>query len=168
MWQDLDPRPGRRESLAAAMRQLLRAFEAGDAVAASGASLTLCHILRAEVSCRLEQEPDWDDEARWLDILSTQNVFRLPPGRVRVYDAMFWCPKSNFSSRFWPEPFEADLRFSDDLMELRSSRIRFGDRRSFPGEGVHEGSARTMRDIEAGVIDWRFVWDEGTEPFDSR
>jgi hypothetical protein len=68
----------------------------------------------------------------------------------------------------WPEPVEADLQFSDDLMELRSSRFRFGDRRSFPGEGVHEGSARTMRDIEAGVVDWRFNWQEETEPIDDR
>ena len=163
----LDRRPGHRAMAAARFRQLLRAYEANDLVAVCSANASFCMALHILVGEHLRREPSWDSKARWLDSFSTSRVFRLPPGRVRVYDAMAWGLRSNTAGRLWPEPFEADLHFSDDLMELISYRIRFGDLRTFPDEGVHQGFARTISDIEAGLVDWRFVWDEGTEPMES-
>ncbi|QDV32710.1 hypothetical protein [Tautonia plasticadhaerens] len=161
MRSSLDPRPGPRETIAAAMRLLRLAIDAEDVHAACMASTVLCMKIRNEVEHRLRDEPDWDSKGRWLATFSTANLYRLPPGRVRVFDAMTWGSHSNTAGRLWPEPFETDLRFDQDAAELTAYRIRFGDRRSLPNEGVREGFARTVRDIRDGAVSWRYEWQDG-------
>lgn len=161
MRSSLEPRPGPRETIAAAMRLLRLAIDAEDVHAASMASTALCMKIRNVVDQQLCNEPDWDSKGRWLDTFSTSNVYRLPPGRVRIFDAMAWGLRSNIAGRLWPEPFEAELRFDRDAAELTAYRIRFGDRRSFPDEGVREGFARTVRDIRDGAVSWRYEWQDG-------
>lgn len=167
MWQqvgihagNLERRPRKTEMIAAAFRQLLRAYEADDPIAVTLETITFCMKLHTKVDFLLRDEPSWDSKSRWLDSFSTSQVFFLPPDRVRVRAAMHWGLKSNIAGRFWSEPFDVQLQFRPDLSEVVSSRIRFGDLRPHPGDLGAESCERVVREIDSGTVEWRFDWEE--------
>src|SRR5947209_4954254 len=111
--------------IAAYVRQLRRASEAGDEVAAWLTTNALCSSLRYLLSELLTQEPSWDSEGRWLDALFQREVFFESPQRVRVTGPMTWGLRGNEGGLQWAEPFEAVLHFTPGFQELDAYTIRF-------------------------------------------
>jgi hypothetical protein len=163
---DFEPRPSRGERVAAAFRQLLRAHDAGDALAGWLASTSFSVSLRILLQDLLSREPSWDSKGRWLDGLSEHRFLLQRPARVRVSCAMVWGLRRNVGESQWAEPFDADLEFTPDLSDLASYAVRFGDQRTFPGEDSQSGMSRIAVDLKNGDIVWAFHFrhDESVKP----
>lgn len=153
---DFDERPSRGAKVAASFRQLLRAYEAGDAVAVWLASSTFGVSIRLFLNDLLSHEPAWDVKGRWLDGLSEHKFLFRRPVRVRLSCSMVWGLRANVGGRQWAEPFEADLELTPDLSDLASYTIRFSDKRTFPGEDLQSNLSRISEELETGAIVWGF------------
>jgi hypothetical protein len=153
---DLEKTPGRGEGVAASFRQLLRAWDTDDVVAAWSATSAFSTRLRLLLRDLLSREPSWDSQGRYLEGLSDHEVLFQRPVRVRVPGVMVWGPRD--LSRQSCEPFEADLEFTPDMCDVASYTVRFGDRRSFPDESFQDSLGRIPREIDGGLIEWAFVF----------
>lgn len=168
----LECRPTREESVAAAFRQLLRAHEAVDAVAACQATGSFCMRLRVLLKDLLSREPSWDSRGRWIEGFAENRVLFLAPRRVRVLDAIVWGLREDVGRWLRAEPFGADLELRPDLSDLASYTIRAVDMRSFLGEDLQTSLARIRDDAVSGHVEWRYTWakadtweaTEGLEP----
>jgi hypothetical protein len=150
--------PSNEECIAALVRQLLRARGARDQVAVWLTTNALCSRLCSLLADLLSGEPAWDAKGRWLDHFARRDVSIDLPDRVRVAGPLVWGLEANPSGPEWAEPFEAELEFSAALRQLVGYTVRFGDRRAFPGEGLRQGIARIVGDIEGRAVEWAFVF----------
>jgi hypothetical protein len=157
---DLENRPSNEAVVAAAFRQLLRAHGAGDRVAVWSATGAFCMRLRLLLGDLLSREPSWDSKGRWLEGFGlSSHIFYCDEDRViRLADAMVWGLTADPCGGQWAEPFKADMALTADMSDLASYTIRFGDRREFPGEDFQSSLSRIERELEAGVIEWAFVF----------
>lgn len=157
---DLEERPSKGAMVAAAFRQLLRAHAAGDRVAVWSAAGAFCMRLRLLLRDLLRNEPSWDSKGRWLEGfgLSSRILYRDADRIIRLADAMVWGLTANHRAGQWAAPFEAEMVLTADLSDLTSYTIRFGDRREFPGEEFQASLSRIERELEAGAIEWIFVF----------
>ena len=167
MWEELrlnitslGSRPTREECVAAAFRQLLRAHEADDAVAAWQATGSFCMWLRLLLKDLLSREASWDSKGRWLDGFAENRVLFLRPRRVRVLDAIVSGLRADVGGPQWAEPFDAELELRPDLSDLASYTIRVVDMRSFPGEDLQRSLSRIKADAARGNIVWRYAWSK--------
>jgi len=155
---NLEDRPTRGECVAAAFRQLLRAYDADDAVAAWLATSSFCMTLRLLLGDLLSREATWDSKGRWLEGFAENRVLFLRPRQVRVLDAMRWGLRAKVSGPLWSEPFDATLELRPDLSDLASYTIRAGDARPFPGEDLQSGLSRIKSEAASDGIAWKYVW----------
>lgn len=167
MWEELglnitslEGRPTREECVAAAFRQLLRAHETDDAVAAWQATSSFCMSLRLLLKDLLSREVTWDSKGRWLDGFAENRVLFLRPCQVSVRDAIIWGLRADVGGPQWAEPFDAKLELRPDMKDLASYTIRAVDVRSFPGEDLQGGLPRIKAQAESGDITWRYVWSK--------
>lgn len=167
MWEELglnitslEGRPTREECVAAAFRQLLRAHEADDAVAAWQATGSFCMSLRLLLKDLLSREVTWDSKGRWLDGFAENRVLFLRPRQVCVRDAIVWGLRADVGGPQWAEPFDAALELRPDLRDLASYTIRAVDMRSFPREDLQSSLSRINADAASGNIAWRYVWSK--------
>lgn len=165
MWEQLglnitslEDRPTSGECIAAAFRQLLRAHDTDDAVAAWLATGSFCISLRLLLKDLLSQESSWDLEGRWLDGFAESRVLFLRPCHVRVLGAIRWGLRDDVGGPQWAEPFDAALELRLDLSDLASYTIRAGDMRSFPGEDLLDSLSRIKSEASRSLIVWRYNW----------
>jgi hypothetical protein len=175
MWHPIDisiaSRPERDISIACAVRQLLRARDAGD----ESAMWVERHFLGLKVTSLadelLSQEPLWTAPAatgdrrraavgaskgRWLDGISRNKVAVGSPHLCLVSGCMTWGYADNVGGPQWAEPIECELEFSSEFAKLKGALLRFGDRRSLPDQRLPETLERIARDIESKSIQWAF------------
>jgi hypothetical protein len=167
MWEELglnitslESRPTRAGCIAAAFRQLLRAHEADDTVAAWQATGSFCMCLRLLLKDLLSREASWDSKGRWLEGFAENRVLFLRPRQVRVRDAIVWGLRADVGGPQGAEPFDAELELRPDLSDLASYTIRAVDMRSFPGEDLQSGLSRIKADAASGKIVWRYAWSK--------
>lgn len=175
MWEELglnvtrlEGRPTRGGRVAAAFRQLLRAHDADDAVAASQATGQFCMSLRLLLRDLLSREASWDSKGRWIEGFAENRVLFLRPRRVRVPDSIVWGLRADVGGPQWAEPFEAVLDLRPDLSDLASYTMRAGDMRAFPGEDLMSSLTRIRSEAETGCTVWRYVWSTVDEGGDGR
>jgi hypothetical protein len=158
--EDLEKRPSNEVVLATSLRQLLRAHDEGDRIAiwlASGAFFArTCLFLRD----LMREQPSWDSKDRWFEGLglSSRISYRDSDRTVHMVDAMVWGLRPDVGNRQWAEPFMLEMVLTPDMRDLASYTVRFGDRREHPGEDFQLSLSRIERELEAGVIDWAFVF----------
>jgi len=149
--------PSQGQSIAASLRQLRRAYDADDLIAAWKASGAFSANLRWLVHDCLRREPAWDSKGRWLEGM-THNFLYREPGSLRASGAMVWGLRSDPGGGQWADPIEVELVLSPDLDALTSYLIRFGDIRRFPDEDFQESLLRIKRELEDGEIEWAFTF----------
>lgn len=75
-----------------------------------------------------------------------------------VARAVAWGLRTDMGGRQWAEPFEAEMAPTEDLSDLASYTVCFGDTRGFPEQDSQTSLARIGDDLTARVIDWAFVF----------
>jgi hypothetical protein len=157
---DLEERPSNAAKVAASLRQLLRAHDARDRIAIWSSSAAFSMRLRLFLRDLLSHEPSWDSKGRWFEGLglSSRILYREADRTIRMADAMVWGPRPDVGARQWAGPFEAEMVLTADISDLASYTVRFGDRREHPGEDFQSSLSRIERELEAGVIEWAFVF----------
>lgn len=114
--------------MAAYIRQLMRATEAGDQTAAQLETRTVCAWLSHLLAAHLVNEPGWDSEERWIDNLIGDQLTIKPPDFIAVRGRILWALLAKPDGPFWGEPFEADVRIDWKTQGL-SYVLRFSDDR---------------------------------------
>lgn len=165
---NLEARPTRGECVAAAFRQMLRAYDADDAVAAWQATSAFCTRLRLLLNDLLTRETSWDSKGRWLEGFAENRVLFHRPLQVRVPDAIVWGLRADVGGPQWAEPFDATLELRPDLSDLASYTIRAGDLRSFPGEDLQSSLSRIKSEAASDSVAWRYGWSKLHTGEDSR
>jgi hypothetical protein len=148
--------------IAAVLRQLLRARDSDDWVAQWLATNSFCSILCQILTDLLEREPSWDSNNRWIDCLDQRELMQISADRVQVSGAIWWNVHADTGGG-GSEPFEADLVFSAGMAELVAHTIRFKDQRGFAAASLKESAARCRRDLDAGTVEWAFVFNRQCE-----
>jgi hypothetical protein len=156
--------PDNQVCIAALSRQLRRAQDAGDEVAAWLMTNALCSRLCSLLGDLLTREPSWDSEGRWLDALFRRRVVFESPERLRVTGPLVWGLSSDTAGPQWAGPFDAVLQFSDGLRELEAYTIRFGERNKPVSEVLREDIDRIMERLAAGAVAWSYEFRLGSVP----
>jgi hypothetical protein len=155
---DLQESPSNEALVAASLRQLLRAHDAGDRIAIWSSSGAFFMRLRLFLHDLLAREPAWDSHGTWFEGLGLSHRILYDPDdrTIRIADAMVWDRRPDVGARQWAGPFEAESVLTADMSDLASYTIRFGDLREHPEEDFQTSLLRIERDLEAGLIDWAF------------
>jgi hypothetical protein len=152
----LEKLPDDAANLAAVVRQLFRAREAGDQVASWLALSNVCSRLISILGDELATDSSWYADGRWIDHIARRQIGLESPECIRVTASVLWGLAEDVGGRQWVEPFAAELRFQPGFARLANCAIQFADRRVIGEESLPESIARISQDIESGVIDWKY------------
>lgn len=127
--RDVETRaPESEVKLAAHIRQLMRAYNAGDQVAVREEKIAICSMLAWLLTECLERESSWDAVEQWIDGLTGARFTVEPPDRIAVEGQMVWGLVSEPGGTQWLEPFEAEVQISWPMDGLKAYTLRFAER----------------------------------------
>jgi hypothetical protein len=105
---------------------------------------------------RLQQDPSWDLERRWIDGPIQTRVVARPPDGVDLSGRIVWGLLADPGGSQWSEPFYAQIRASLSADVLKFYAIWFGDRRPLRDKEVAFGFYRTCGAGDEDTVDLMF------------